>query len=571
MMSPGCILFAAALSALSTSLLCTLGYCAQGPIPLTATSDFERTLDKGSADEYSVKMMTGESILLIVKQEGVDVVIDVTAPNGTSLDSVDSPTGRDGDEVVEIFAKESGDFRLRVRPIDEQEPLGKYRLIVKQRRSREEATAILASRQKSRDEATMWLAARSVGLPPFDLIVEQKKLPAFDSVAERAHVIGLGEATHGSREFGDIRLALTKRLIEGHGYRVVALEASASAMRILEPYVNGVGEKTPELSRSIESGWIGRRTRVQLIEWLRSWNRSHPTDRVVLMGTDAQENGKSREILTAFVERAYSSQVFEQWNAIMKELDAADEQTPVFGDSGVSDKTARFTTDLFAKLTLDAPILQERFGQATYRQAWQAAKDLVEFSDFNGEGTDVFMHSRDWYMAAEVLRGLEASPGSGKKVVYWAHNAHVTHRAARYQPTGAILRNVLGCKYAAVAVTFGEGDFLAQIPNDPEDRLAPNTLRMAEGDTFEAVLAKVRTGSTLASWPCDTEAQAIPSWLEKAQQMHWVGGLYKPGSPASSAFRSFSLLHDFDAIVFLPHVSADEIPNDRPLIPARKR
>jgi len=516
-------------------------------------------------------MESGESILIIVKQEGLDVVIDVTAAGGTLLDSVDSPTGRNGDEAVEIFAKERGDFRLRVRPIDEQEPVGKYRLIVKEKRSREESTAILASRQKARDEATKWLAAKSVGLPPSDLIADQKTLPAFDSVAERAQVIGLGEATHGSREFGDLRLALTKRLIQDHRYRVVALEASAPAMRILEPYVNGVGEKTPEMFRAIESGWIGRRTRGQLIAWLRSWNRSHPTDHVLLIGTDAQENGKSREILTAFVQGAYSSQVFEQWNAIMKELDAADEQTPMFGDSGVSDKTARFTTELFAKLTLDAPILQERFGQATYQQAWQAAKDLAEFSDFNSEGTNVLIHSRDWYMAAEVLRGLEASPGSGKKVVYWAHNAHVTHTGARYQPTGTILRNALGCRYAAVAVTFGGGDFIAQIPNDLEDRLAPNTLPVAEGDTFESVLAKVRTGSTLASWPCDTRAQAIPAWLEKAQQMHWVGGLYKPGSPASSAFRSFSLLHDFDAIVFLPHVSADEIPKDRPLIPARKR
>jgi len=53
--------------------------------------------------------------------------------------------------------------------------------------------------------------------------------------------------------------------------------------------------------------------------------------------------------------------------------------------------------------------------------------------------------------------------------------------------------------------------------------------------------------------------------------MHWVGGLYTPGTPVSAAFRSFDLLHDFDAIIYLPKVSADEIPLDRPLIPARQR
>jgi hypothetical protein len=30
-------------------------------------------------------------------------------------------------------------------------------------------------------------------------------------------------------------------------------------------------------------------------------------------------------------------------------------------------------------------------------------------------------------------------------------------------------------------------------------------------------------------------------------------------------------LQDFDGIVFLPRVTAEDIPTDRPLIPARKR
>jgi Isochorismatase family len=62
-------------------------------IALNAKSDFERTLSKGSSD-YSIALAAKESALIIVRQEGVDVVIDVTAPDGSLLDSVDSPTGR---------------------------------------------------------------------------------------------------------------------------------------------------------------------------------------------------------------------------------------------------------------------------------------------------------------------------------------------------------------------------------------------------------------------------------------------------------------------------------------------
>ena len=546
-----------------------MGYSAEST-PLSATSDLEKNLGKGSADEYSIAMVAGESVLIIVKQEGVDVVIDVVAPNGTLLDSVDSPTGRNGNEVVEIFATQSGLYRLRTYPISLDEPVGKYRLTVTEKRTREQSSVILASRQKVRDEATNWLAARSAELPSLDLLVEETKLPPLDSLAERARVVGLGEATHGSREFGDVRFALTKRLIQQHGFRIVALEVSAPGMRALEPYVRGVSEKTPDVARVIESGWIGRRTRRELIEWLRNWNRSHPSDRVTLIGVDPQENSKSREIVAAFIQRAYSPQVVAQWNDTAKELDAADEQTAVFGDSGVNDKAAQFTAGLLAKMTLDAPILRARFGDETYTQAWQAAKDLAEFSDFNSGGNDPLAHSRDWYMAAEVLRNIEDAT-IPKKAVFWAHNAHIASTTARYEPAGTVLRNTLGCKYVAVAITFGEGVFVAQIPNDLEDRLATSSLPMYEGDTIESLLAKARRGPTLATWSCSPQVPTVPTWLSKPQLMHWVGGLYKPGSLVSSAFRPFNLLHDFDAIIYLPHVSADESPTDRPLIPPRKR
>ena len=53
--------------------------------------------------------------------------------------------------------------------------------------------------------------------------------------------------------------------------------------------------------------------------------------------------------------------------------------------------------------------------------------------------------------------------------------------------------------------------------------------------------------------------------------MHWIGALYTPGSLPTLAYRPFELLHDFRAIVFLPRVTADEIPTDLPRVVPRKR
>jgi erythromycin esterase-like protein len=200
---------------------------------------------------------------------------------------------------------------------------------------------------------------------------------------------------------------------------------------------------------------------------------------------------------------------------------------------------------------------------------------LAEFSDFNSGGGGAINHSRDWYMAARVLRALKEK-GSSAKAIYWAHNAHVVHPPGSNRTTGALLRDALGCKYGALAVTFGEGAFVAQIPNDLEDRLAVSALPPAPDESIESVLAELNSDSTLVTWPCVTarssiDIASIPEWLRKAHLMHWVGALYTPGSTNSSAFRSFDLLNDFDGAVFLRRVTAEEIPTDRPLIPARKR
>jgi erythromycin esterase-like protein len=225
-------------------------------------------------------------------------------------------------------------------------------------------------------------------------------------------------------------------------------------------------------------------------------------------------------------------------------------------------------------MRLDAPILKRRFGALAFDSALEAAQTLLEFADFNSGSAGVVNHSRDWYMAARVLRALEEQ-GASTKAVYWAHNAHVAHPPGSNRTTGALLRSTLGCQYAALALTFGEGAFVAQLPNDLEDRLVVSTLPPAPDESIESVLRELYSDSTLATWSCVTQANSIgpsvPEWLKRPHPMHWVGGVYTPGSVRSAAFRNFHLLPDFDGIAFLPRVTAEDIPTNRPLIPARKR
>jgi erythromycin esterase len=521
----------------------------------------ERALDANTAHDFSVRLSRGMSAELIVQQIGIDVVVEIRAPNGRLLEVVDSPTGRTGQERVEIVADAGGAFAIRVRAYDAREPAGRYRLTVASWRDARSTARLLAVRARARDSATVWLRRRAAPLK----LDTAAGLPPLDRIATRARVLGLGEATHGSREIADLRLAVTQYLIQRHSVRLVAIEHSANRLALLNRWLLGEPVDDRDVERTLESGWIGRRTLGQLVRWLRQWNAAHPAARVQVVGVDAHESASARELLLRVLPNWYGEPSASTFGAAIAEIAVADSQALVFGDSRVSAASHRTLLELTARLEADAPLLSARFGADTLRAARHAARLLMQFADFNaGAGNG---RSRDWYMAANVVDALMAAP-AGTRAVFWAHNAHIA--VAPDRASGGFLREALGCGYQALATSFREGGVVAQLPNDLQNRLAISTLPPPPEESIDAVLGKVYGGDAVATWGCATDVRDAPSWLQAPQSLHWVGGLFAPGSLPSDAFRPFRLLNDFDGIFYLTRVSADEIYTDRPLVPSRR-
>jgi len=527
--------------------------------PLSPETRIDTLLGRGAVHYYVADLGGGSSLALTVTQQGVDVVVEVLDSRDSVLQSIDSPNGRNGPEPVEIFASRRSRYRIRVRPFDDREPEGRYTLAVSAWRDARATTALLASRKLARDSASDWLRAHSASL--------DSSLAPFEALARRVNVIGLGEATHGSREFGDVRLLLTRHLVERFGYRIIAIENSASRLALLDRYTRGQVTSQDSVTRVIESGWIGRRALRELARWLRQWNAAHPTDVVELVGLDPQDGELARRDLRLLITRAYP-EVLARYGAVEREIAAADSQTWVFGNSDVDSSARHLLQELNARLNADLPLLRRLFDSSLVASAVRAAREFFQFADFNASDAG-WQRSRDWHMTSNLFDAMDRRPGP--KAVYWAHNAHVAappDRSPGSRPMGAWLREALGCDYGAVALAFDAGGFVAQIPNDLEDDLAVSTLPVAPDETIEGVLRTVRPGATIATWRCEDRA-AAPSWLLQPQRMHWVGALYRPGTNPSESFRPFRLTDDFDGVVFFPRVAADDVFTDRPRIPAR--
>src|SRR3954466_8250118 len=119
----------------------------------------------------------------------------------------------------------------------------------------------------------------------------------FDRFAD-ARVVLLGEATHGTSEFYRARAAISRQLIEKHGFRIVAVEADWPDAARIDRYVRHL---SPEPSREQAFArfptWMWRNQEVrEFVDWLREYNEPRqPDERVEFRGLDVYSMSASIE------------------------------------------------------------------------------------------------------------------------------------------------------------------------------------------------------------------------------------------------------------------------------------
>lgn len=115
----------------------------------------ERELKGGEAHFYGVRLEAEQYLHLVVEQKGIDVVVSLVAPDGKQLIEIDSPNGIYGPEPVSIVAEAEGEYRVKVRSLDEKAAPGRYEIKLKELRgaSARDRDRVAAERLLSEAEA----------------------------------------------------------------------------------------------------------------------------------------------------------------------------------------------------------------------------------------------------------------------------------------------------------------------------------------------------------------------------------------------------------------------------------
>lgn len=276
-----------------------------------------------------------------------------------------------------------------------------------------------------------------------------------------ATVIGIGEATHGTREFFQIRHQIIQALIERHGCRLIALEAGWAETLPLNRYVtDGVGNPAVAVAHLGYWLWDVWEFRA-LIDWLRAWNADcPPADRVQVVGIDCMAGEAAADLLLDRLAGDSGLLTMEVQDLLHECRSLKPWQAP--SDEIEAERVRQGLAGLANRLTASS------LAESARQTALMAVTNLQQVDRRRrAESQVAHFNVRDEAMATNAIRELRNTDGTGPMVVL-AHNGHIAkdisgmfHPAIR--PMGLLLAEMLGPAYVSVGQLFGYGGFQAMV------------------------------------------------------------------------------------------------------------
>lgn len=399
----------------------------------------------------------------------------------------------------------------------------------------------------------------------------------FDRFGE-SRVVLLGEASHGTSEFYRARGAITRRLIERHGFNVVAVEADWPDAATLDHYVRhkaGRDGLSGEPAFSRFPTWMWRNTDVDaFIGWLRDHNAPlAPDQRAGFYGLDLYNLNASMRAVVDYLDevdpvaaatardrygcldpwrhepQGYGRRAFNRGGAPCEEavLTVCRDLNARALEYARADPDAFLSADLNARLVADA--------ETYYRAMYYGAAES--------------WNVRDRHMAETLARVLEAK-GPRSKAVVWAHNSHIGDARATDMGwnrdelnLGQLCRERWGSE--ARLIGFGTDSGTVACADDWDEPMAVKRVNPSRPDSYERLAHDSGVDRFLLDLRPGVH-EALRAGLAEPRLERFIGVIYRPETERWSHYVDCDLPAQFDAYVWFDQTSAvTPLPSPTPL------
>ena len=415
-------------------------------------------------------------------------------------------------------------------------------------------------------EATDILVAtlRNAGEP----LPAPERVDDFGALFDRygdATLVLLGEATHGSSEFYRARAAISRRLIERHGFTVVAVEADWPDAARIDDYVRHHAARPRRGDSFLRfPTWMWRNREVlEFADWLRGHNESLAAGRKVSFhGLDVYSLTESLHAVLDYLERVdregaaaarYRYGCLTPWQ----------DQPAEYGRAVVHGRLAGCEGPVVEQLRA---MLAHRLGYVekdgeAWFDAYQNARIVraaERYYRLMYQGASDSWNLRDRHMF-DTLQAVIGQRGPGSKAIVWAHNSHVGNAAATAMGWRGQFNIGELCRLAyedeAVLIGFGTDSGTVAAASDWGAEMEIKTVRPARPDSYEHAFRRTGHARSLTDWR-GTSNRAVLDALRQPRLERAIGVVYRPETELLSHYFEAVMAEQFDALVWFERTTA---------------
>ena len=418
--------------------------------------------------------------------------------------------------------------------------------------------SISRSQRGETEQVTKWFTSHAIPLKSVEDQENFADLKPLKQVLRGVRIVGLGEETHGTHEFFQLKRRLIQYLVKEAGFTVFAMELSYAASVDINDYVlTGKGDRNKLLARQGLWAWDTQEVG-EVIEWLRQYNSTVPAEKKVrFAGFDIHNNNAAIERVGNYLTKVAPERLdgFKKAVQVIPPDDSGRQHIQYSDQVSLADKTQTLATlsELLGFLHLNETRFTLQTSAAEFAQAFEDANILVEFADayrrpqvdqvnrFASSG-----YTRDLYMAQNIKRRVnEEKPET--RIIIWGHNDHVgKHKAS----LGSYLQTIYGPEYYALGFSFNQGAFQARemAANVTIGALKEFTVGAAPEGSVEWYLNATGIKNFIIDFRNTPKTEAIEQWLSTPRRMRSIGlGFFGD----KNSFQRVTVTPAYDGLVFI--------------------
>ena len=320
-----------------------------------------------------------------------------------------------------------------------------------------------------------------------------------------SRIVALGESTHGTSEFFNLKHQVFKYAVEQLRFRVFALEDNQLACKKVNQYI--LGKLDVDAEKAMEhlfAVWYTNEMKA-LIEWIKERNAAHPDDPVFFAGFDMQDYKLPLKAVTDFLAKKnhtfltdmdkfelFANNIFSANDSIKRHW--LEKITTIYQ---AIEKTSNSSKQ--ANLELQNIKLLQQFTENAIKGHWSLYRDEA---------------------MAENIVWLATVKYPKEKIFVWAHDVHVSksyHPSESYNlnygiAMGSFLRKTFGSGYKSFGLMTYSGAYLAQKSYTDYNRIAA-PLYLAPKGSLEEALYQVSQSKSESNLFLDF--QNAEEWLDR--------------------------------------------------------